>query len=362
MNIEIEPPVENPQTDAPGPGAANTPRASIHKRRLREIYNTGRSTRKFYGNKLTAPFVAAVLPSAAVRADALAHYAGPDENGLIQGGNPHWQYFSAPFTDSGAMDAEKYRGLRAALSSLPAGPAFKFHSDPMLGDQAVIRRAFADAGFKAVNRPTFLYKPQTESFDELVKNFSSDTRAKVRKAQRDLEITTMSVDDFFDFYEENLQNKGEEHRWFPLNLDRKVLKEAILRPDPDIEIVAARRKSTPDNPGPHPIDAAILCSRGSDGYFRFLRVTYRTQKDNDNLPAPHQQAIKLIVTEIMLHAAKKGAMVDTDGFTDGGKTLYTRFGQGVFELYNQDIFTRPSLHNTARQVMNKVAPSLGRFI
>lgn len=360
MNFET--PVENPQGEAAAHESAPAPSNSIHKKRLREVYNAARSTRRFYTNKLTTPFVAAVLPTAPVRPEALAYYAGPDENGLQQGGNPHWQYFANPFANPAATDAEKYRGMRAAISALPAGPAFKFHSDPMLEDQEVIRRAFADTGFKAVNRPTFLYKPETENFDELIKNFSGDTRSKVRKAQRELDITTMSVDEFFDFYEDNLQSKGEAYIWFALNLDRKVLKEAISGPDPKIEIVAARRKSTPEDPGPHPIDAAILCSRGSDGYFRFQRVTYRTQKEDDGLPPPHQQAIKLIVTEIMLHAAAKGAMVDTDGFTEGGERLYTRFGKDVFKRQDQDIFTRPSLYNTAQQVINKVAPLFGKFL
>ncbi len=360
MDTGHEIPTENaPTAEA---SSTNPPAENINKRRIRDMYNAAVSWRKFNGNKITHNALTAIFRgNARVRKDALAYYAGPDEDGYHQGGNPHWEYFSRPFINpEGASDAQKYRGLRRALSSLPAAPAFKFHSDPMLGDKDIIRSAFTDAGFKPVNRPTFLYKPTTTDFDELVRKFSSDTRSKVRKADRELEITTMSVDDFFDFYETNLQDKGEAYRWFPLNLDRNILKEAISRPEPEIEIVAARRKSTPENPGPHPIDAAILSSRGSDGYFRFLRVTYRTQKENDNLPPPHQQAIKLIVTELMLHAAEKGATVDTDGFTRGGERLYSRFG--VFELHNQDIYTRPSMHNAARQIANKIMPLIRRFI
>lgn len=370
MNVHTKPP--SPQTH-PSPtenveeksafGAA----IKLNKRRLRQVFDMAKSTAKFHWNQVAySDALNGRHKDAPIREEALAYYNGVDEYGLAQGGNPHWMYFTSPFIYVGETigpqkytDAQKYHALRAALSKLPSGPAFKFHADPMLADQEVIRSAFADSGFKRVNRPTFLYTPQTDDFDELVREFKSDTRSKVKRARRELDVTTMNIDDFFKFYDDNLDNRGEVWRWFALNLDHKVLKQEISSDDPKVEIIAARRKSTPDDRGPHPVDAAILFSRGADGYFKLLRVSYRVGKEDDGLPPPHQQAIKLLVTEIMLRAAKQGATIDTDGFTPGGERLYSRFG--VFDLHNQDIYTRVTLANTKRLVANKLEPLFERF-
>lgn len=370
MNIRIKPPTDEDNTPlAVEPDKKSALRTMLgqNKRRLLALFAATSSSAKFHWNQVAysgAPTGA--NHDAPIREESLAYYNGVDENGLAQGGNPHWMYFTTPFLATAETigpqkytDAQKYHGLRAALSRLPSGPAFKFHAAPLMDDGDVIRSAFQDSGFKRVNRSTFLYKPETTDFDELVRNFKSDTRSKVKKARRELDVTTMPIDDFFRFYEDNLDKRGEVFRWFALNLDHKVLKQEINSPDPKIGIVAARRKSTPDDPGPHPIDAAILYTRGEDGYHKLLRVSWRMGKEDDGLPKPHQQAIKLLVTEVMLRAAKEGATIDTDGFTPGGETVYTRFG--VFEQQNQDIYTRISLANTRQQLAKKIEPFLEKL-
>lgn len=332
---------------------------ALNKRRLSDIFGVAKSTLKFRWTQIAYGIPSHSAPDTPLRRDALMVYTGSDDNGFSLGGNPHWKYFSNPFENpAAATDAEKYHALRAGLSKLPAGPGFKFHTAPRLEDNTVIRSAFVDSGFKYVNRPTFLYAPDTDNFDDLVKKFKSDARNNVRQGKRDLEITTMNIDDFFKLYEESLRDRGEQYRWFPQSLDQKILRNEIERPDTDVEIVAARRKSTPENPGPHPVDAAILRSCGADGYSKFLRVTYRMKKDDD-LPPPHPQAIKLIITEIMLRAGKDGVTVDTDGFTIGGERLYSRFG--VFQRHDQDIYTRDSLQHAVRKVANKIDGLVAKF-
>jgi hypothetical protein len=343
-----------PQTAPEAPSAFQSA-ITLNKRRLSDIFGVAKSTLKFHWTQLAYGMPSKIASHTPLRDDALAIYTGYDEKGLALGGNPHWKYFSNPFENpAAATDAEKYRALRAALSTLPAGPQFRFHATPILEDKMVIRSAFVDSGFTYVNRPTFLCKPVADNFDDLVKQFKSDARSNVRQGKRDLEITSMNIDDFFELYEQSLADRGEQYRWFPQNLDKEVLRKEMERPDSDIEIVAARRKSTPENPGPHPIDAAILRSRGnSDGYSKFLRVTYRIKKEDDVLPPPHTHAIKLVVTEIMLRAAKDGVTIDTDGFTAGGERLYSRFG--ILERHDQDIYTREGPQNMVQKVTNKVA-------
>lgn len=362
MNEHVKPQSEmifQPQAAPEGNSALQTA-FTLNKRRLSDVFAVAKSALKFHWTQIAYGVAPYVAPTTPLRNDALDVYTGFDEKGFARGGNPHWKYFANPFENPAAStDAEKYRSLRAALSKLSAGPAFKFHATPILEDKAVIRSAFVDSGFQYVNRPTFLYKPDADNFDDLVKNFKPDARSNVRKGKRDLEITTMGIDDFFKLYEESLVDRDEQYRWFPQNLDREVLRGQMAQPNSDVEIVAARRKSTPENPGPHPIDAAILRSRGADGYSKCLRVTYRIKKDADLLPPPHPQAIKLIVTEIMLRAAKDGVTMDTDGFTIGGERLYSNFG--VFQRHDQDIYTRDTLKNAAQKVANKVGTLTARY-
>lgn len=357
MNQQVKESAEiafQPQTAPEGPSAIQSA-ITLNKRRLSDIFGVAKSSLKFHWTQLAYGMTSKIAPNTPLREDALEFYTGLDEKGFALGGNPHWKYFANPFENpAAATDAEKYHALRAALSTLPAGPALKFHATPILEDRILIRSAFVDSGFKYVNRPTFLCKPDADNFDDLVKQFKVDARSNVRKGKRDLEMTTMNIDDFFELYESSLADRGEQYRWFPQNLDKAILKSEMERPDSDIEIVAARRKSTPENPGPHPIDAAILRSRGtSDGYSKFLRVTYRIKKEDDVLPPPHTHAIKLVITEIMLRAAKDGVTVDTDGFTAGGERLYSRFG--ILERHDQDIYTREGPQNMVQKVTNKVA-------
>lgn len=356
MNEHVK---ESAQITVPeGPSALQSA-VTLNKRRLSDIFGVAKSTLKFQWTKFAYGVASKIAPNTPLRDDALAIYTGFDEKGLALGGNPHWKYFANPFENpASSTDAEKYHALRAALSKLPAAPCFRIHATPILEDKEIIRSAFIDSGFKYVNRPTFLLKPDTDDFDDLVKQFTSDTlRWQVRQGKRDLEITSMNIDDFFELYEASLADRGEQYRWFPQNLDKEILRTEMERPDADIEIVAARRKSTPDNPGPHPIDAAILRSRGdSDGYSKFLRVTYRIKKEDDVLPPPHTHAIKLVVTEIMLRAAKDGVTIDTDGFTAGGERLYSRFG--ILQRHDQDIYTREGPQNMVQKVTNKVANTM----
>ena len=354
---------------APKPQPADEGNVARYKRRLGSIADAIASSLAFQWNRVAygdSPSMAG--RNNLLREDALNFYHGENEEGLITGGNPHWAYLSNPFNPahwaagSDRYKEIRYHALRAGLAKLPASAALKFHADPLLEeDRSLIRRAFKNAGFKVENRPTFLFKPDTGDFDELVRQFPDNAQKNVLKAARALELTTMDVDSFFDFYRANLQDKGVTRSHFSLDLDQKVLKEEMAKDNSDIKIIAARRKSTPNDPGPHPIDAAILHTRGADGYVKLLRVSYRIAKENDDLPRPHQQAIKLLVTHAMLYAGQNGATLDTDGFTPGGRTLYERFGVFGEKPHDQDVYSRSTIRNITRVIVKKAEPLLPKF-
>ncbi len=300
---------------------------------------------RFYWNKLvhqtglmnigkTLPFMTTI--------GRLDYYVGRDEKGILRGGNLHWSYLQG-ICDDKIGDAEKYKSVCLMLAKLPGNVAFSFKADPKLRDAAIIRAAFKTAGFTVDSRPTFLYKGNVEDGDPVAK-MKSDARTKINAARRDLEITDMSVEDFFAFYRDNLDDAGKKSH-FCLNIDQDMFYQGLDQNDPQLEIFAVRRKSTDSDSNPHPFDAAVACSRGKDGYYKLMRVTYRYKKQGS--PAPHKHANKLVVVEAMRRATALGLTLDTDGFTPGGGVLYRRFG--VFDEVVQDDYNRRTIMTLLRK-------------
>lgn len=283
-------------------------------------------------------------------------FAGRDENGRLRGGDLPWKYMQG-VTDGVITDREKREQLARTLAQLPSNMSFTFKADPKLRDQEIVRAAFARAGFVNEGRTTLIYtgEPGSDAIDRM----KSDARTKIRKGRKELEFTEMNVDDFFDHYRANL---GDRKSHFFLNIDQQLLRKAVTSNPPQAEIIAVRRKDDTSN-DPRAIEAAAIISTGADGYCKLLRLSFRRVAENDGLPPPHQQALKVLVVEAMNRAASRGLPLDVDGFTPGGSTVYERFG--VFEKVEQDQFARTtasvavgSLTQRARELMAKQS---GRF-
>lgn len=274
------------------------------------------------------------------RIDELGYYVGRDEKGFLRGGHIPWQYLQ-DLCASQATKEDKLEHLRHILAKLPADVSFEFQADPYLHDQELVRQVFLDAGF--INRPrtTFLYKA-TPGQDPL-ETAKPDTRTKVRKARKELEFVPMDADSFFAYYRKNLVDRES---WFHLKIDQAVMKEAVEGQNPTAEIIAVCRKSESAN-GHAPIEAATLCTTGSDGYMKLLRISFRRAAEG-NEPEPHQHAYKMVLAEAMRRAAERGVTLDTDGGTPGGITLYTRFGG--FEEVQQDRYLRTTPYCAASQL------------
>lgn len=263
--------------------------------------------------------------------DMLYYYVGRDEDGVLRGGCPQWSYFENIY-DPQMTDEQKFKKWCKILADLPGNVSFGFKASPHMKDTHVVRAAFGKAGFTNVQRRTFLFQGNLADGDPISK-LKSDARTKVNSARRDLESCSMSVDEFFAFYKENLVNYNGCKGAFSLTIDREMMKLGY----DNLEIIAVRRKPV-EGQAAGPIEAAIMCGWDTDGFFKLMRVTYRNDAASNNGIAPHKHAIKMLVVEAMKRATEKGLILDVDGATGGGGTVYQRFG--VFEEVVHDEYKR----------------------
>lgn len=316
------------------------------KKHVLELVDATSGAARFHWNKLvhragthnigqTLPFMTNI--------DTLHYFVGRDEKGILRGGNLPWLYLRDLTPYGFASRAEKFKSVCRALAQLPGNVAFSFASSPDLRDADIVRDAFRTAGFSHTARKTYTYKGVNDGTDPISK-VKSDARTKVNSARRDLEFVEMSLEEFFAYYRENLDAEGKNSH-FHLNIDLELISRAMN--EGQIEIMAVRKKSSEDQPGPHPIDAAVVCSCGEDGYYKLMRISYRHHASGP-IP-PHKHALKMLVVEAMKRSAARDMVLDVDGATPGGETLYSRFG--VFETVIRDEFKRKTAQTLIRKFM-----------
>lgn len=272
-------------------------------------------------------------------AGSWSYFTAADEYGILRGGDYPWQYFQnlIPPALQNARAQEGFVSQQIAL--LPSNVAFSFACAPNLTHADVIKSAFIKAGFTHSQKKTYIYKPSVP-IEALLTAIKPDMRNKIRGAIRDLELVTMDVEDFFSFYEGNLQAAGIKP-YFNFGIDRALTKEALQQAPQQAYILAARQKTAGDKTTPPLFEAAILCTGCADGFLKLSRITYRPE-NSSHAVAPHKHAIKFLVYEAMKLATDLGATLDTDGHTPGGDILYKRFG--VFEAIMRDEFKRKTIH------------------
>lgn len=279
------------------------------------------------------------------QAENISFYTAIDENGILRGGELPWSYLHDLIPESITEEKDKIDYLCRVLSKLPSNVAFSFAARPDLKDAEIVKKAFFKSGFVYNEKKTLLFKGSAYDGD-LVKRFKSDVRSKINAGIRDLEVVAMSVDEFFKFYKNNLATAKKES-YFNLDIDQKLIAEAVKLQVPCAHILAVRQKAKGPNGEDAPVDAAIICAGGPDGYLKLLRITYRHEVEGVS-PLPHKHATKYLVYEAMKLAIEKGLTLDTDGFTPGGDILYSRFG--VFEASARDEFKR----KTAQTFLKKL--------
>lgn len=267
-------------------------------------------------------------------AGRIPYFVGLDDQGILRGGNPHWGYLQN-FCDASLSDEQNHKRLCGELARLPSNVAFAFKLRPDLQDAKIVHSAFVKSGFTNIAHKTFLYNGIGDAEDP-IKKIKSDARTKVNQARRDLEIVnTMTVDEYCTFYRENIEEDNRVPHFF-LNIDHDVFKQGVAQ-GKNIEIIAVRRKTGEDGKV-HPIEAAFLCAWDSDNYYKLVRISFRLNAAQNGGIEPHKHAVKMLVVEAMKRASERGMLLDVDGATNGGATIYRRFG--VFEEVLRDEFKR----------------------
>lgn len=339
-----------------GPPSSNAPVAiperkpEVSARKLRALFDIVINTFKFHMNKAShaTSFNNAATAHAVInRADSLEYYVGRNQKGVLHGGNPHHNYLSNLF-DRRADKNQKHAQLLGSIAKLPANVSFEFKISPtMEKDRDIVSAAFTKAGFSRIARKTYVYSGDPANSDPLPA-LKSDMRRQVKLAERDLEVTTMNVEEFFAFYKANLVAAKKPSNFF-LDIDKEVIEQLVVMENSPVDIIAVRRKMAEDDKAPHPIDAAIAFGRSDDGHYKMMRITYRHKDPAHPEQAPHPHATKLVMIEAMRQANRLGLKLDSDGATEGGSAHYGRFGKDVFKEVQHDVFKRTTLHEIVRK-------------
>jgi hypothetical protein len=322
-------------------------------------------TMRFYWNKLrqalvpgetktaedgSIQFARATLGNASAE---LPYCMSRDARGIMCGVQPAWLYLD----DFASAGPNRVAIIRQLLARLPGGVSFHFAFRSNLSDGASVRRAFAGCGFKILEWATYVYTPpasHTGTLAELIDTFSGKSiKGTLRRALRDLEVVDLSVGDYIGLQRANLAAEGKKNNRND-NLDELILKEAMRRNC--VRVLAARRKSTDTHPGPHPVDAALVCLWDEKARISQLwRLTYCHRDDGPN--KTNVDASKLLVLAAMQDAAERKFVLDTDGYTSGMAKLYGLFGPGVFQLADRLHCERECLW----AILIRYYPSLGRL-
>lgn len=290
-------------------------------------------------NRVSAVHVAAHQPEIS-KIGSLDIYVTRDSHNLRRGGSLPWQYTQG-LCDDQITQKQKREHLGQMLAHLPSNTSYIFYGAPDLRDREVIRDAFARAGFSVTRRSTLLHHG-TKGVDP-VDAMNPSMRTKIHKARRELELTDIGVDSFFDNFDRNLNGKIS---YTSSKVDSDMMNIAQEPQNKHIEVIAVRRKlkeNASDDATATPVEAAAIMTTGADGYCRLIRITFRRAAENDqsenaNTPAPHPHAFKMVLAEAMKRATERGLPLDVDGYTSGGGTLYAR--TGVFKESSYDFYTR----------------------
>lgn len=277
----------------------------------------------------------------------LEYFAGVDENGMRRGGHPPCSYMHDLIVDQAATERQKLRIVRELIAQLPGNALLGLTAGPHAHDLAILRRAFAGAGFRTWPQTTFIYSPPAGG-DLIASMRGARIRTALRAARRELDVIDISPAEFVRFFTRNLERAGKQNFCSPA-IDLALLSEGVQRDPPQARLLAARRKATEENPHPSRIESAIALAWGDDGLVKLHRITYPLRG--------HPHATKLLILEGCATAARYGKELDTDAATEGGKELYRRFGS--FTPHMRHEFVRYPLRWYIQRAFPAIARRLG---
>jgi hypothetical protein len=246
----------------------------------------------------------------------LLYTTGRNKIGLRWGYSPFWSHLGGPLVDSALSEDRKRQVLEGLIAQLPRNIYFRFVCNPRAADAALVREAFAQAGFSHITQKTYSCPADDPGVGG---RLNKKHRNHLRAAEKRLDIVEINAEAFIAFYHSNLKAAGKKP-YAPLAIAQNLIAAGVTRDPPQIRVLAARQK-----PSVHRhetlFDAAIACAWDHERYYLWM-ATYRCiPKNLDNKPNP--DAIKLLLVKATEHAKSLGLTFDVDGSdTLGSERLY----------------------------------------
>jgi hypothetical protein len=246
----------------------------------------------------------------------LLYTAGRNKIGIRWGYSPYWSHLGGPLVDSALSEDRKRHVLQRLIAQLPRNIYFRFVCNPRAADAALVKEAFAQAGFSHSTQKTY----SCPADDPGVRGRLNKKHHKhLRAAEARLDIVEIDAQAFVAFYRSNLKAAGKKS-YAPLAIAQNLIAAGTTRDPPQIRVLAARPKL-----GFHRhetlLDAAIACAWDHQRYYLWMMTHRRTAKNLDN--KPHPDAIKLLIVKATEHARNLGLTFDVDGSnTLGSERLY----------------------------------------
>ncbi len=252
---------------------------------------------------------------------------------------PHWTHLGGPWISRSLSSSEKQDVLKKLASRLSRRVSFDLICHPYEKDAALIANVFETAGFTVAVQKTFSQMP--DEIDVMTR-INVEQRKNIVRAEKKLEIVSLDVNTFVDYYGRNLIARGLVC-YSPLAIARELIAAGLQRTPPQAEILAARRKSPCCEDPACALDAAIACVWDKERYYYFMS-TRRTGCTANPECKPNADAVKLLIVHAMQHARDMGLTFDADGVTtDGAETLYRRILR-IPELEHRLLLKRPGTH------------------
>lgn len=305
-------------------------------------------------------------------------YSNRSKYGFRLAGNPPWTPYGGIVLSEKLSNTEKLEVARELLKRLPNRSfTFQCPSPIYRPDAAIIRQAYEEAGFSITQSKTrvlysgqyglyvdgvtdkLLYAagicPDASSFDALETKSLKKTRSQIRKADRELTVTSASCNEFVRFYEENLQRQGKKNP-HPFPKLRSLLEHGLKTGS--ICIFAARGKVGESKDRIPETHAAIACAFDNARFHLWLMMTRKHPFADGN--RPHMYAMKLLLVHAIVESRRRGLVFDTDGGSQGQtEELYPQLRiSGEESRFVAARLTRP--HLMAKYSI-RVASSLRKF-
>jgi hypothetical protein len=293
-----------------------------------------------FANRINALNVTVVENDEVVGSLTVSRYRNP--LGLKQAYDLPWARVGGPVVDEEIDPIRRARIVRQLIDQLPYDRSYFL----TLSNKRDFR-TFLAAGFTADVENNFTIPAEQAMTWEL--GLSKMTRRHLRKASRDLVVSTLDPEEFIELYARYLSMRRRKP-YAELSIARDILVEATRRGQ--ARIIVARRQDTGE------IEAATACLL-DDSNYHYWMTTRRPPADGQR--APHQGAIKLLLSTAIRDAHARGLTFDFDGAPSDKEQIARLYvGMGATRTVRYKVKRETTCEKFASLVRLPVKRALGK--